>query len=85
MNRCDLEELVSQEVVARAVGDLIGVDWHDVDLGEFRRGLAVELEHGAHDPETDVTHDDLALTGRIAWAHLKELPDYYTRLREIER
>ncbi len=85
MNRRDLEELVSQEIVARAVGDLIGVDWRDVDLDEFRRGLAVELEHGRRDPETDVTHDDLTLTGKIAWAHLKELPDYYTRLEGIER
>jgi hypothetical protein len=48
-------------------------------------GLEVELEHGAHDPETDVTHDDPLLTGRIAWAHLKELPDYYTRLALMER
>ena len=47
-------------------------------------GLEVELEHGAHDAETDVTHDDPILTARIAWAHLKELPDYYTRLAVME-
>jgi len=39
-------------------------------------GLFVELEHGTKDPETDVTNDDLSLTGKISLAHLKEFPDY---------
>ena len=34
--------------------------------------------------ETDVTNDDMSLTGKIAWAHLKEFPDYYTRLDKLE-
>jgi hypothetical protein len=25
------------------------------------------------------------LTGKIAWAHLKEFPDYYTRLKKLEK
>ena len=69
---------------ARLVGDDIGVPWESVNLDEFRRGLTVELEHGKHDPETNVSDDDLRITGKIAWAHLKELPDYYTRLARIE-
>lgn len=69
---------------ARSLGNALGVNWSAVDLEQFRRGLEVELEHGAHDPETDVTHDDLSLTGKIAWAHLKEFPDYYTRLDKLE-
>lgn len=69
---------------ARKVGDSLGIDWRKVPLEEFRRGLEVELEHGAHDPETDVTHDDMTLTGKIAWAHLKEFADYYTRLDKLE-
>ncbi|MEZ4572750.1 MAG: DUF5661 family protein [Thermomicrobiales bacterium] len=36
-------------------------------------------------PQTDVTGDDPILTGKIAWAHLKEFPDYYTRLEEMEK
>jgi hypothetical protein len=55
------------------------------DLDQFRRGMAVELEHGRRDPQTDVTGDDPILTGKIAWAHLKELPDYYDRLEVMER
>lgn len=70
---------------ARDIGDIIGVDWEAIPLGEFRTGLAVELEHGTHDPQTDVTSDDPILTGKIALAHLKEFPDYYSRLAEMER
>jgi hypothetical protein len=25
------------------------------------------------------------MTGKIAWAHLKEFPDYYTRLKKLEK
>lgn len=46
--------------------------------------MEVELEHGQVNRYTDVTHDDLLLTGKIALAHLNELPDYYTRLKIIE-
>ena len=71
---------------ARAIGRRIGIDWDAVafDVAQFQRGLAVELEHGLHDPETNVTGDDLSLTGKIAWAHLKEIPDYYARLDAME-
>jgi hypothetical protein len=69
---------------AREIGDALGIDWTKVDLGQFRRGLEVELEHGSHDPQTNVTNDDVLMTGRIAWAHLKEIRDYYTRLDKLE-
>jgi hypothetical protein len=71
---------------ARRIGEAIGIDWTSApfDLDQFQAGLAVELEHGAHDPETNVTDDDELITGKIAWAHLKELPDYYTRLARME-
>ena len=71
---------------ARRIGQEIGIDWgtSPFDAEQFRMGLDVELEHGVHDPETNVTGDDEILTGKIAWAHLKELPDYYTRLAVME-
>jgi hypothetical protein len=75
------------EVEARAIGERIGIDWStgDVDLEQFRMGLAVELEHGTQDPATDVTHDDETITAKIALAHLKEIGDYYTRLAAMEQ
>ncbi len=70
---------------ARQIGQQIGVDFSEVDLQEFCDGLSVELEHGARDPQTNVTNDDLYLTGKIALAHLKEFADYYTRLDKMEK
>jgi len=69
---------------ARSIGAQLNIDWTQIDLEQFRRGLEVELEHGARDPETNVTGDDLLLTGKIAWAHLKEIRDYYRRLDLME-
>ncbi len=69
---------------ARRVGDEIGVDWSRFDLEQFRSGMDVELEHGSHDPQTNVTGDDPILTGKIALAHMKEFPDYYERLKWME-
>jgi hypothetical protein len=71
---------------ARAIGERIGIDWarSRFDVPEFQAGLAVELEHGRRDLATNVTDDDELMTGKIAWAHLNEFPDYYTRLAAME-
>jgi len=69
---------------ARSIGTQLKVDWSQIDLEQFRRGLEIELEHGTIDPETNVTGDNPLLTGKIAWAHLKEIKDYYTRLDQLE-
>jgi hypothetical protein len=71
---------------AAAVAAQIGLDFNQVafDLEQFRRGMEVELEHGSRDPVTNVTNDDPIVTGKIAWAHLREFPDYYDRLAEME-
>jgi len=70
---------------AKEIGASIGIDFSKFNLEQFRMGLKVELEHGSHDPQTNVTNSDLQTTGKIAWAHLKEIPDYYTRLDKMER
>ena len=51
---------------------------------QFLLGLGVELEHGAHDRRRTSRTTTRSLTGKIAWAHLKELPGYYTRLVAME-
>jgi Protein of unknown function (DUF5661) len=74
------------EPEARAIGERIGIDWDSsrFDVDQFRMGLDVELEHGRHDAATNVSDDDEDTTGKIAWAHLNEFPDYYTRLAKME-
>ncbi|HSS73322.1 MAG TPA: DUF5661 family protein [Gaiellaceae bacterium] len=71
---------------AKQIGSEIGLDWSTAafDVEQFRMGLEVELEHGLHDPVTDVTNNDPVVTGKIALAHLNEFPDYYTRLARME-
>jgi uncharacterized protein DUF5661 len=71
---------------ARRIGEQIGIDWASApfDVEQFRRGMNVELEHGLHDPDTNVTGDDPLVTGKIALAHLNEFPDYYSRLERME-
>jgi hypothetical protein len=69
---------------ARRIGEALGIEWDRISLEEFRAGLRVELEHGTRDPETNVTNDDEILTGKIALAHLREFPAYYSRLDQLE-
>jgi hypothetical protein len=71
---------------ARNIGTEIGIDWGTApfDVEQFRMGMDVELEHGLHDPMTNVTDNDPTVTGKIALAHLHEFADYYTRLAKME-
>ena len=78
MKKLDLKD-------TKEIGEDIGIDWNKVDLDEFTKGVNIEFEHGTKFPETDVTNNDKYLTGKIAWAHLKEFPDYYTRLEKLEK
>lgn len=47
----------------------------DLDPGQLEAGIGVEMEHT----------DDPVVAERIARDHLREIPDYYTRLSEMER
>lgn len=44
----------------------------------------MEAEHGQVDSVTNVTDDNPLTTGKIALAHLNEIPDYYTRFQQME-
>jgi hypothetical protein len=48
-------------------------------LAQFKAGYKVELEH------SDVTKGDPLKTAKIVMAHLKEVPDYYTKLKKVEK
>jgi len=70
---------------AKEIAEKLGVTWKEFDINQFRMGMNVELEHGSATSEiTNVTKDDPLLTGKIALAHLIEIPDYYDRLEEME-
>ncbi len=67
---------------ARLIGDTLGICWDTFQ--QFTIGMNVEREHGRKNPRTDVKDDAPMLTGKIALAHLREIPDYYTRLAAME-
>ena len=69
---------------AERLGKTMGLDWNKIPIDEFYQGLKVELEHGSRDKQTDVTHNSLEKTGKIALAHLKEKKNYYTLLKQVE-
>lgn len=75
-----------EQAEAQKVATSLGIDFaaEPFSLDEFCRGMGVELEHGRRDPATNVTGDDPLTTGKIALAHLHEIPDYYTRLDRME-
>jgi hypothetical protein len=84
MEDCFMKEKWFSFDQAKQIGNTLGIDWNKFGIEQFQMGLKVELEHGTRDPETNVTNDDPMLTGKIALAHLKEFPDYYTRLLKME-
>ena len=63
----------------KKIGDKLGINWKKHSLDQFKQGLKVETEH------KDVTKGDPIKTGRIVFAHLKEVSDYYTRLKKVEK
>jgi hypothetical protein len=64
---------------ARVIGTKLGINWSEISLVQFRRGLEIELKRDTHELATIVTDDDLIMTGNVVWAHLKEFQGYYTR------
>ncbi|MCW8801823.1 MAG: hypothetical protein OQK81_00530 [Candidatus Bathyarchaeota archaeon] len=55
-----------------------------ISVDNFKIGLEVELEHGIHFAEANVTNNHPILTGKIVLAHFKESLDYYQRLDVAE-
>lgn len=69
---------------AEEISRKLNIKWDKWDAEQFRMGMDVELEHGTVDSSTNVTDDDPLMTGKIALAHLNEIPDYYDRLKKME-
>jgi hypothetical protein len=70
---------------AKKIGRKLGVDFRVISPAIFRKGMKIELEHGKKHRLTNVTNDDLLMTGKITVAHLMEFPNYYEELIEMEK
>lgn len=51
-----------------------------VDPEQLRMGIQVEKEH-----ETTLGTSDIRVLAKIAIDHLREVPDYYTKLKSVEQ
>lgn len=67
------ENTYISKVDAKRIYDKMG---YDFDFNEFLLGMNTELEH------QDVTKGNIVKTAKIAAAHLKEKPNYYTLLKK---
>lgn len=74
-------EVTDREIttsVARETAKTLGLDFSKLEFSfeDFAEGIRVEMEH------KDITGGDPIKTAKIALAHLRERPDYYTQLKK---
>lgn len=62
----------------RQVARKQGINLDKIDVHELRRGIEVEHEH------KNVIGNSMGAAAKVAMAHLKEVPTYYTRLKIVE-
>lgn len=70
---------------AKEIGDDLFINWNEVSLDEFTKGVNVELEHGSRYPETNVTKNDKRLTGKIAWGSSKRVSGLLYKTRKVRK
>lgn len=63
---------------AGCIGESLYVDWNQVDLVQFRRELT-----GKHRTSAKATERDPAYV-KVVLTHIKEIPDYFTRLSKLK-
>jgi hypothetical protein len=69
---------------AKRIGESLYIDWDQVDLEQFRQGLMGKQKQKAMDPETGPMYDGVLLAGRVVLSHVREFPDYFTRLAKLK-
>jgi hypothetical protein len=65
---------------AKDIGESLGICWDRFSPEQFRMGLNIEGARGERSPAAEASWEAQMVAGRIALAHLNELPDYYTQL-----
>jgi hypothetical protein len=73
---------------ASSIASKLGAKMTKSGTEQFRKGLHVELEHGKdainEGVNANLTNDDPIKTGKIALAHINEIPKYYDGLSNME-
>lgn len=71
--------------IVKRIGDKLHVNWNAITPDTLLKGAKVELEHEDILPDHGRSWRDIVMVTRIALAHLKERPDYYMKLADMER
>jgi len=69
-------EITSEEVIK--IGNSIGIDWNTIDKNELVEGAISEAK------EHPKVVTDTAKAVQVALDHLQEIPNYYSKLKEME-
>ena len=72
--------------LAKRIGDKLNVNWNAISPDTLAKGAKVELEHEDLFPDQGkMTMRNYVMACKIAIAHLKERPDYYIELADMEK
>lgn len=75
------------EFCLKRVAKQHGIDLMGIDMKQLKMGMDVESEHDDKmGPDIDIVpKHEPGTKMKIAVAHLREKPDYYTALKKIEK
>ena|ERR1700690_4283200 len=69
---------------AKRIGDSLYIDWEQVDLEHFRKGLMGNHKQNSINPETGLTYEGVLLSGKAVLTHVEQIPDYFSRLEKLK-
>lgn len=69
----------------KVIGKELGINFKNISINNIKSGIEIELEHGLLNSKTNVTNNNIKKTMKIALAHIEEYPDYYKRLKKLEK
>ena len=76
----DIEDGLPTDEMLDRIAEEIGYDFGKYDREQLREGVKHEA-----DEHYDVTNGNSIIAAKIAFAHIREIPDYYTRLEAMEQ
>ena len=68
---------------AKLIGESLYLDWDQVDLEQFRRGLMGVRVRSAKNRKEQSNYHGVLLAGKTVMAHMQQFPDYLVRLARL--
>ncbi len=68
---------------ARLIGESLYLDWEQVDIEQFRRGLMGIRARSPKNRREQSNYHGVLLAGKTVMAHMQQFPDYFVRLARL--